>query len=300
VPSPTLDVRTETAREVGRGPGRVLAGPVVVTGASGQVGHALLARLAGLAVPTVGLVEHSTWVHASRVLAGPLVSPPTARALKEAGTIVHLAGTLRPMAPNTYEAANLRTTEAVAHALRHGDARRVLFLSYVGADERSPNLYLRLKARAERLLASTGKEVVVFRCTHIIGPRWAPGPTASALLAGPKGRVTVLGNGRQVIAPLNVDDVADALVAALQGGPAGIYDLAGPDRMRLDDLVRRLNGEDVRIRHLPALLARLLGHVLPSLSPPLVDVMLRDSIGDPARAVEAFVLRLRPVEAVWG
>jgi NADH dehydrogenase len=273
---------------------------VVVTGANGQVGRALLGRLLGVPVHTVALVQGAQYVHASRLLSGSLHAPPSAQALHEADVIVHLAGALRPQYPNTYRAANVHTTQAVAQALRHGHARRALFLSYVGASEASRNAYLRTKAEAERLLAATGKEVVVFRCTHIVGPPDAPGPMAESLLAPPTGRVRVLGNGRQLVQPVFLGDVAAALAAALEGGPPGTYDLAGPDWMSLDELVLLLNrNRDVHLRHLPGLLARALARVWPALPPALVDVMLRDSVGEAEPALAAFSLRLTSLKDVW-
>lgn len=272
---------------------------VVVTGANGQVGRALLARLVGAPLHTVALVQGAQYVHATRLLSGSLHAPPSAQALHEADVIVHLAGALRPQHPNTCRAANVYTTQAVAQALRHGRARRVLFLSYMGASEASRNEYLRTKAEAERRLAATGKEVVVFRCTHIIGPPEAPGPTAEALMAPPTGRVTVLGNGRQLVQPVFPGDVAAALAAAMEGGAPGTYDLAGPEWMSLDELVRLLNRDrDVRLRHVPGLLARALARVWPALPPALVDVMLRD-VGETEPATAAFSLRLTSLKDVW-
>jgi NADH dehydrogenase len=273
---------------------------VVVTGANGQVGRALLGRLAGTPLQTVALVQGGQYVRAHRLLSGSLHAPPSAQALHEADVIVHLAGALRPEPPNTCRAANVHTAQAVAQAVRHGRARRVLFLSFVGASESSPNEFLRTKAEAERLLASSGKEVVVFRCTHIVGPPECPGPFARSLLARPSGVVTVLGRGRQLVQPLYLGDAAAALAAALEGGAPGTYDLAGPEWMPLDDLARLLNrGRDLRLRHVPALAARALGRLWPSLSPALVDVMLRDCVGETEPAATTFGLRLTPLGEIW-
>ena len=212
----------------------------------------------------------------------------------------HLAGTLRPARGDTYESANLETTRAVADAVRDSRVRRVLFLSYPGADESARNPYLRAKAQAERMLRETGKELVVFRCTHIIGPPEAPGPTARSMVAERGKAVPVLGNGRQTVAPLYLGDVVSALVAAATTGAAGTYELAGPQRMSLDELVRLLNREpQARIRHLPTGLARLLGRFAPSLRGPMVDVLLRDSVADPTRAVTEFGLGLTSLRTVW-
>jgi nucleoside-diphosphate-sugar epimerase len=119
--------------------------------------------------------------------------------------------------------------------------------------------------------------VTVFRCTHIIGPPSSPGPTAASLLATGNNFVTVLGNGKQRVAPVYLGDVVAAIEAAISSGQAGTFDLQGPEEMSLDDLVRRLNGPaKVSIAHVPAVVARLLPFVGPKLPGPLIDVMLKD------------------------
>lgn len=221
-------------------------------------------------------------------------------AIREAAYVVHLAGTLRPVGTNSYHAANVETAQAVARAVKDASAKRVLFLSYVGASEGARNPYLHTKALAERMLAETGKDLVVFRCTHIIGSPAAPGPTALAMLARLGRGVTVLGSGRQAVAPVYLGDVVFALEAALGDGPPGTYELAGPGRMSMDDLVRLLNrNPEVAIRHLPGWAARVLGVLLPTMPRPLVEVMVRDSVGDPSRAVAAFGLQLTSLRTIW-
>ena len=107
--------------------------------------------------------------------------------------------------------------------------------------------------------------VTVFRCTHIIGPPSSPGPTAASLLATGKNSVTVLGNGKQRVAPVYLGDVVTAIEAAISSGKAGTFDLQGPEEMSIDDLVRRLNGPaKVSIAHVPAVLARLFRFVGPN------------------------------------
>jgi NADH dehydrogenase len=273
---------------------------VVVTGADGQVGRALLASLKTADARTIALTRGAVELPADTVVCGSLQSPAAAAAIRSADYVVHLAGALRPARGDSYESANLLATEAVAEALRDSLVKRVLFLSYVGAREGDENVYLRLKAAAERSLVESGKDVVVFRSTHIIGAPDAPGPTASALIARPGLKPFVLGSGRQIVAPVYRDDVVRALAAALTRGVPGVYELAGPERMSMDELVRLLNRDPgIAIVHVPDWLARLLGMLLPSLPGPMVEVLLGDSVGDSTAAVDAFGLALTPLSSVW-
>lgn len=257
---------------------------VAITGAGGQVGTGLQSRLAELPVEVRALGR----------------GDELASAFRDADAVVHLAGSLRPTAPETYADANLRTVERTVSALRGSSVERVIFLSYVGAAASSPNAYLRAKGEAEDLLYHSGRDTVVFRCTHIVGPPDDPGPMASALRAGKGRAVWVLGDGSQRLAPVYREDVVDAIVAALDPRTHhGRFDLPGPAVLTMDELVRILNGASVKLRHIPALVARTLGHTHPSLTPELVDLMLSDSVGDQIRVVRAFGLERRRLVDVY-
>jgi uncharacterized protein YbjT (DUF2867 family) len=276
-----------------------MRGGVVVTGANGQVGRALLARLAQKGVPATAIVRRQADLPAARLVAGGLGSPAAAAAVREAAVVVHLAGALRPGRGN-YRAANVEPARAVAGALAGSGARRALFMSCVGADPLSPNAYLRAKGEAEAILGGAGIELVVFRSTHIIGSPSAPGPTAQALLARPAQPVKVLGTGRQRLAPVFLGDVVAALESGMADGAPGVYELAGPEQMTMDALVRLLNRDpQVPISHVPRWLALALAAILPSLPRAMVEVLLADSLGDPSRAVAAFGLKLASIRTIW-
>ena len=262
-------------------------GPVAVTGASGQVGTALRRRLDQLTIQV-------------RPLGG---GDDLVAGFGDADAVVHLAGTLQPHKPNTYRAANLDTALATAAALAQSRAQRVVFLSFLTARLDSSNSYLRYKAEAEEALRSTGIPAVIFRCDHIYGPPDEPGPTASAFVAK-SGKVLLLGSGSQRLAPLYRDDVVEAILhAALDPEtPTGTFQLAGPDTMSAEEFARLLNSDPIRIRRIPMIVARLLGRVVPNLTPELVDVMLADAVptDDVAATARRFGVESHHLAEVWG
>jgi uncharacterized protein YbjT (DUF2867 family) len=259
---------------------------VAVTGASGQVGTALRRRLDQLPNQVRPLGRDDR----------------LAAAFDGADSVVHLAGTLLPLRPNTYRAANLDTALAVAGALTRSTAQRVVFLSFITARLDASNSYLRYKAEAEEALGSTGVPAVIFRCDHIYGPPDEPGPTASAFVAK-SGKVMLLGSGSQRLTPLYREDVVDAILhAALDPEtPTGTFQLAGPDTMSAEEFTRLLNSTPIRIRRTPVMLARLLGRVVPTLTPELVDIMLADEVPteDVAATARRFGVELHRVADVW-
>lgn len=259
---------------------------VAITGASGQVGTLLRERLTGTPTRVMPLNRGEDW----------------RGEIGGADVVVHLAGTLQPKGRDTYESANVATARTVAEAVAAGDCSRIVFLSYVGASAGSPNEYLRAKAAAEDLLLGAGVPTTIFRCLHVYGPPEHPGPTAEAFIAK-RGRVAVPGSGRQRIQPLYVGDVVSAVERAAgdAAAPVGTFDLGGPEEMTIDDFVRAINGGEVRIRHLPAGVARIGARLSPSLTPALMDLLLCDNVtATPAAEVgERFGFAPHRLGEVW-
>jgi NAD(P)H dehydrogenase (quinone) len=278
----TVDAVPEDDEEIQRW----RTGPVAVTGASGQVGTPLRRRLGQLPNEVRPLGRDDD----------------LAAAFGDADAVVHLAGTLQPRKPNTYRAANLDTALATAAALAHSQAQRVVFLSFLTARLDASNAYLRYKAEAEEALRSCGIPAVIFRCDHIYGPPSEPGPTASAFVAK-SGKVTLLGSGTQQLAPLYRDDVVEAILHAVLDPetPTGTFELSGPDTMTAEEFARLVNSEPIRIRRTPVILARLLGRVVPTLTPELVAVMLADTVPteDVTATARLFSVELRRPADVW-
>ena len=265
-----------------------LGGPVAITGANGQVGRALQKRLADLGNEVRPLGR----------------GDDLREAFRRADAIVHLAGGLVVRKPDSYESANLSTVRATVDALGGSGVRRVVFLSFITADPTSDNPYLRAKGQAERLLAERGLPVVVFRTDHIYGPPDDPGPMAAAFVSKEGKAVRMLGSGAQRLAPIYKGDVVQAIVSAAldPSTPTGTFELAGPVTMTTDGFVQALNRNQAALTHTAPWLSRTLSHVLPTLTPPMVDVLLSDAVprGDPRETAARFGFELHGIDVTWG
>jgi len=269
-----LDTATTTSRDAATW----LQGPVAIVGANGHVGTSVQARVTSISNDVRPLGRHDG----------------LAVALGDADAVIHLAGTLQATGGNTYEEANVETVRRTVGALAGSSVKRVVFLSYVGADPGSPNDYLRTKGEAEQLLLGCGLEVVVMRSTFIFGPPESPGPSATPFISNGSKPVTVIGSGRQRYAPVHVEDVADVVVrfALDPSTAAGTYSLAGPDTFTVDEFADTLSNRDVKEHHLSPRLARALAHVVPSLTPAMVDVLAADSLPEAGLPLAADALGL--------
>ncbi|GJQ21045.1 MAG: complex I NDUFA9 subunit family protein [Bacteroidia bacterium] len=277
-----------------------MATKVVITGANGQVGRAVTKRLLR-SKADVTVIARRTWPECpAKTIVSLLDDPRAVRVIETADAVIHLAGTLLPKSSDTYYGSNVATAAAVASAARGSNVKRIIVLSTVNADETSENEYLRTKGEAERILRETRIPTVVIRSTHIIGPPQDPGPTAQALLSIDGEPVKILGNGLNIVAPVFREDVAEVLVRALENGRPGVYELCGPDRMTINELVMLLNrNPDVPMSHLPVRLAVFLSRVIPGLTPALVDFMIQGSVGNPAPLTREFGITLHALGPIW-
>jgi NADH dehydrogenase len=275
--------------------------PVVVTGASGGIGQVLVPMLAERgevrAVIRDRAAAEPLRAAGAKVAATDLAETATVvTAMAGAHTVIHLAGGLDLPDEPAYEAANLGTTRDALEAAGQASVVRFLLLSYPGASPDSPNAYLRTKGLAEEAVRDSGLEHLILRSTHVYGPRqrWLDEMRAAA--SRPVA-ATVVGTGRQRVAPSYVEDVARALVAGddRAGAASGILALQGPDTLTADELVDRLAGRPRRKVHLApgaaSRAARLLGQ---RLSLTMLEVLAADSLADGPDAASELGIALTP------
>ena len=254
------------------------SGTVVITSANGATASLLIPRLKEKGYHTIGLIRKPAPIGADEIITDWMNAPAAKTALAHADYIIHLSGDANARNKSGYRESNYSTTKLVADHAGKNKSQRIIYLSYANAAARQKNLYLRYKGEAEDLLLRTGKEVVIFRCPVIID---APGKASKmdVLFLSQKGRsVKTIGNGEQKMHPVYRGDVVNALLASLETGSPGIYELSGPEEITINGFIRLVNQDpSVKITHIPAWLAVILSRFIPDLSPTFVDLMLHHS-----------------------
>jgi len=276
-------------------------GKIVITSANCATAGLLIPRLREKGYHVTGLIRTPAAIGTDETISNWMNSTAAKDALATADGIIHLSGDANAKNKAAYAGANFATTKLVADSSRNKKQQRIIYLSYANASIDEKNFYLHYKGEAERLLLHTGKEVVIFRCPVIID---APGRASRIddLFIAKKGKaVPVLGNGLQKIRPLYRGDVVNIIVAALEKGQPGVYELSGPEEMTVNDLIRLANQDpDAKMKHIPAWIVPLLSRLVPGLSPTFADLMLHhtNSIYDPGTFREFGVLPT-PISSLW-
>ncbi|MEA2676286.1 MAG: hypothetical protein QOJ81_427 [Chloroflexota bacterium] len=269
---------------------------VVVTGGAGFIGRALVKKLASGGVDVVALVRdpakasHLEGPHVTLAASDLKDTAATAAIMRGADGVIHAAGSYRlGIAPAERPGmldANLGTTERVLDAAIEAKVRRIVYVSTVNVfgdthgevvDEtyrRDPNttkgrfvsFYDESKFRAhlaaeERI--AQGAPIVIVQPAQVYGPHdhsWFGEQLGLAF----RGKLPYLAFPTTGVAPVHVDDVSEAIVAALVRGRVGqSYVLAGvPQRSRdAYEVAARVGGHRLPRITFPTFLLRLIAPI---------------------------------------
>jgi len=195
---------------------------VLVTGASGDLGSAVVPRLtaAGHVVRSMSRRPRPGWVTADLAAGTGLEE-----AVRGVDAVVHLASAGGRKVRDTDVEGTRRLLAAAATA----GVRHALYMSIVGID-RVPLGYYRAKLAAENVVRGGGVPFTILRATQF--------PALIDTLLTVSSRLGPLIVDRSLrIQPVNVADVADRIAALLDEPPVGgITEFAGPETLTLGEM----------------------------------------------------------------
>ncbi|HUN77856.1 MAG TPA: NAD(P)H-binding protein [Solirubrobacteraceae bacterium] len=262
---------------------------LLLTGATGQVGSALLERLLAAGTPVRCLVRDPRRLGARRVRVqialGDLADPPSFRnAMRGVDTVVHLAASIRDQPRGSIEELNGIATWRMVRAAERAGCRRFLFFSALDASTHHRARFFRAKALAEQAVRESGMRTTVFAPSIVYAPGdpWLTLLERLALLPV----MPVSGRGEALYQPIWTEDAAACVMAALEraegtaepgcatgtaepgratgtaepgraNGAAGAserFELAGPQTLSHTDIVRlvlRSRGRNRPLVHVP-------------------------------------------------
>ncbi len=162
-------------------------------------------------------------------------------AVKDALAVVNAVGILSPTGRQTFEAVHVQGSRAVARAAREAGAQRLVHISAIGADPRSPSAYARTKAEAEEAVLEEFPDAIIIRPSVVFGPeddffnRFG-----SMARFGPF--LPLIGGGRTRFQPVYAGDLGSAVAHAVGGNgtPGTIYEAGGPEIFTFRELLGKV------------------------------------------------------------
>jgi uncharacterized protein YbjT (DUF2867 family) len=289
---------------------------IAVIGGRGFIGGAIVAELVRRGEPVI-VISHSS--AEQLMVAGQRVEVRRAdvadrgslpAALKGVDCVVGAAQfkgfpNQNPKKGLTFEAVDHQGTVNAVAAAQESGVTKYVYLSGAGAAPDSDKVWYRAKWGAEQAIRSSGLAYTIVR------PSWVYGPGDNALnkyvafVKSPLPFVPVIGNGKQRLMPVFVEDVAKVAAEGAAGSLEGVFEIGGPQVLTMDQVIRTVEaviGTKKPLLHQPEALVKLLFspkalvHALPiPLTPEGVTFATMDAVCDTSALRAALPsLRLTP------
>ncbi len=160
-------------------------------------------------------------------------------AIKNSDVVINLIGILYETRKQKFYNIHTNIPEAVAKICADSDVKKFIHVSAIGANENSKSLYQKSKYQGEVKALNNFKNTVILRPSVVCGTEDNFTNLFSKLSILPV--IPVVGINYK-FQPILVDDVADAIVQAieLKGNEGKIYEIGGPKVINFGDMVKSI------------------------------------------------------------
>ncbi len=296
---------------------------ITIFGGSGFVGRHVVERLAhrgdrirvAVRRPNLALFLKTMGdVGQIQIIQADLRHPDSVTAaLTGADAAISAVGILVERRRQKFDEIHVAGARRIGEAARATGVKRLVHLSALGADPKSPSRYARSKAAGEQALRDACPEAVILRPSVIFGPE-DDFFNRFATLARISPVMPLIGGGRTRFQPVYVGDVADAIIRTLDAPDAAgeTFELGGPQVYSLREIFEYILAQIGRKRLLvpmPFWLARIDAALLqfafkflrpdPPLTVDQVRLLERDNVvSQTARGLADLGITPTPLEAI--
>ncbi len=218
---------------------------VLITGATGFIGSALIAALKGSGHDVIACVHRP---RAARLPAG--VQTVVVDYLRDTDVaawlprlsgvdvVINAVGLLRETRCATFDALHDRAPRALFAACEQSGVRRVIQISALGADAQAISHYHCSKRAADEALRASALDWTIIQPSVVFGPKGASAALFLTLASLPV--IPLVGRGDQRMQPIHLDDLASLVIAVVDQRRAirETVPAVGPEPVTLRDMLR--------------------------------------------------------------
>ncbi len=259
---------------------------VFLTGGTGFVGRKVAQHLIAAGHQVRCLVRAGSDLRALQPLPveiwrGDITEPSTlVGALEGTDALIHLVGIIKEQGAVTFRQIHAEGTRNLLAAASTADvaqapspAKHIMFMSAVGTRPDPSYPYFQSKWEAEELVRTSGMPWTILRSSTVFGQGDQFMNRLARILRHPLTPVfPIFGDGKGLLQPIWVDDLARCVVKAVENPSlqGRVFEVGGPDRLSYEalvDLAMSATGAYRPKVHVPLFLVRPAVHLMARLLP---------------------------------
>lgn len=232
---------------------------ILVTGATGFIGRAIVRQLTSIGYPVRTLIRPSS--RTPRLPKGvpvevAVVSLADTRglraAMRDVETVIHLASAENQGSRGNLLTTDIQGTQNLVDAAADAGVDRILYLSHLGAARSSGYPAFKAKGIAEESIRAGKTPYTIIRTSVVYGPEDRFTNNLERLLRSAPGAFPVPNGGRVVVQPVWVEDLITCMIWSLQneGTINQVYEVGGNEFFTLQQILEIIMDVTKRRRYL--------------------------------------------------
>jgi NADH dehydrogenase len=231
---------------------------ILITGATGFIGRALVRQLSALGHPLRALIRPSPrtprlpkGVSVEVAVVGLADVRGLRAALRDVDVVFHLASAESQGGQGSLLATDIQGTDNLAQAAADAGVDRLIYISHIGAARASAYPVFKAKAIAEENIRRSRVPHTIIRTSLVYGPEDHFTTGLASLLRVAPGFFPIPSGGRTVVQPLWVEDLVMCMIWAMENSETvnQTYELGGSEYFTLEQILETIM-EVARLRRI--------------------------------------------------
>ena len=222
---------------------------ILITGATGFIGRAVVRQLSDIGLPLRTLIRPSP--RSPRLPKGvsvevAVVSLADVRglraALRDVDTVIHLASAENQGSRGDLLTADIQGTANLVEAASDAGVDRIVYVSHIGAARASGYPAFKAKGIAEEYIRNGKVPYTILRTSLVYGAEDNFTNSLARLIRSAPGIFPIASGGRSVVQPLWVEDLVTCILWSLKNDETlnKIYELGGSEFFTLQEIVETI------------------------------------------------------------